>query len=198
MAGRAGQGVLRLHTELLQLQPVVPHEECQGLHVANRATHLDVQSQPALCAQQRRTGRHERHPAAAAEAGFVGFAVVQQVGIEPEAGVDQEHAVVDAGHLNRRRRRTQQQADRFCWVSGNAMRAGEVIERALRHHPHGTARGVRGLCHRIEGAVAADGNHGRAVSDGLGCSPVRCAGQLGGGCRTAGHLAVHHPAARIR
>ena len=179
-AGRAGQSVLRLRTDLLQLQPVVAHEQGQGTYVANRTTHLDVQSQPALCAQQRRTGRDEGHPAAAAETGFVGFSVFQKLGIEPEAGVDQEHAVVDAGHLHRRRRRTQQQSDRFSLVGGNAMGASEVVERTLRHHPHGAARGVRGLRHRVKGAVTADGDHGRAGGDSPGRRHLCHTGQLGG------------------
>ena len=70
-------------TELLQLQPVVADEERQGLHVAHRATHLDVHAQLALCAQQRRAGGHERHPAAAPEAGLVGLAVFQQIRVQP-------------------------------------------------------------------------------------------------------------------
>jgi hypothetical protein len=39
------------------------------------------------------------------QGGLVGFAVLQQVGMEPETGLDQEDAVARAGHLNRRRRR---------------------------------------------------------------------------------------------
>ena len=46
--------------ELLQLQPVVAHEERQSLHVTNRGAQFDVQTQPALRAQQRRTGRARR------------------------------------------------------------------------------------------------------------------------------------------
>jgi hypothetical protein len=122
---RAGDGVLRLGAELLQLQPVVAHEERQGLHVAHVAAHLDVHAQLSLRTQQRRAGRHERHPAAAPEAGLVGLAVLQQIRVEPEAGVDEEHALVDTGHLDRDRRRSQQQADRFGRVDGNAVRAAK-------------------------------------------------------------------------
>ena len=60
------------------------------------------------------------------------------------------------------------------------MGAGEVVERALRHHTHGAARRVRGLCHRVEGAVAADGDHRRGRSDGPCRSLVRDAGQFVG------------------
>ena len=67
--------------------------------------------------------------------------------------------------------RTQQQARGLGRIGRNAMRAGEVVERALRHHAHGAARGVRGLRHRVEGAVAADGDHGRAGGDGPWSQP---------------------------
>ncbi len=39
---------------------------------------------------------------------------------------------------------------------------------------------MRGLRHRVEGAVATDGNKGLAVSDGPCCRLLRYAGQLGG------------------
>ena len=60
------------------------------------------------------------------------------------------------------------------------MRAGKVVERALRHHTHGAACGVSGLCHRVERAVAADGDQGRAGRYGPCRSLLRYAGQLGG------------------
>lgn len=48
------------------------------------------------------------------------------------------------------------------------MRAGEIIERALRHHTHGASHGVRGLGQGVEGAIAANGNHSGAVGLGQG------------------------------
>lgn len=176
----AGHGVIGFRAELLQLQAVIAHEERQGLHVAQLATGLDVQSQVALRTQQSCTGCHERHPAAATGAGLVGFPVFQQFRIEPETGVDQEHAVVDAGHLNRCRHRTQDDAHRVGRVCGYAVRAGKVVESALWQHTHGAARGVCGLRHGVERAVATDSDHGRTGSDCLCRRLVRHAGQLGG------------------
>ena len=177
---RTGDGVIRLRAELLQLQAVVAHEERQGLHVAHLVTHLDVQSQTALRTQQGCAGCHKSHPAAATESRLVGLPVLEQVGVEPEAGVDEEHSVVDTGHLNRRRHRTQQKVHRIGRVCGYAVRTGEVVERALRHHAHGAACGVCGLRHGVERAVATDGDYGRARGDCPCRSLVRHAGQLGG------------------
>lgn len=178
-ARRTRQGVIGFRTELPELQAVVAHEERQGSYVACFATHLDVQSQTALRTQQGRAGCHECHPTAATKAGLVGFPVLQQVGIEPEAGVDKEHPFIDARHLNRRWDRTQQVVDRIGWVCGYAVCAGKVVERTPWHHAHGAACGVCGLGHGIERAVAADGNDCRAGGNGFRRSPVRHAAQLG-------------------
>ena len=64
-------------------------------------------------------------------------------------------------------------------AAGCAMGAREVVEGALRYHTHSAARSVRGLRHRIEGAVAADGNHGCAIRQGNGCRLLRHTGQIG-------------------
>jgi len=47
------------------------------------------------------------------------------------------------------------------------------------HDAHRTACGVGGLGHRVECAVATDGDHGRAGGTRLRCSLLRHAGQLG-------------------
>ena len=137
MAGRARHGVCGVRTELLQLQAVVANEERQGLHVADRLAHLDVQLQPTLRSQQRGTGRHERNPAAAAEARLVGLAVLQQLGVDAQAGVDQKQAVVDGGHLHRQRTRVEQHQRCSNRIGGDAVRPCKVVEGAVRNDAHG-------------------------------------------------------------
>ena len=48
--------VVRLHAQLLQLQPVVAHEQRQRAHVANRNALFDAQAQALSCKQQRDIG----------------------------------------------------------------------------------------------------------------------------------------------
>lgn len=60
------------------------------------------------------------------------------------------------------------------------MRACKVVEGALRDRTHDAAHGMRGLRHRVESAVATDGDHGRARGDRPCRRLVRHAGQLGG------------------
>jgi hypothetical protein len=60
-----------------------------------------------------------------------------------------------------------------CSVGPHEFQVLVLIERALRYHPHGAARGVGGLRHRVEGAVAANGDHRRPGGDSLGRSHLR-------------------------
>jgi hypothetical protein len=183
VAGRALDGVLRLGTELLQLQPVVAHEQGQGLHLAHRVGRLDAHPPPSSGAQQRGAARHERHPTAAAEADLVSLSVFQQVRVEAEAGIDQEEALVDARHLDRRRGGVQQLPHGLGRVLRDAVCAREVVERALGDHAHGAARGVGGLCDRVERAIAADGDDRGAQRARTGRRPPCHRGKLGGVAR---------------
>ena len=163
VAGRARQGVGRVGTQLRQLQPVVAHKQRQGLHIAHRRTHLDVQAQPTLRTQQGGHRRHQRHPAAAAKAGFVGFTVLQQFRVQPQAGVDQKQPVVQGRHLHGAGVRIQQQPHRRSRIGGNAVCAGKVVEGAAGHDPHRATGGVCGLGHGVEAAIAAHRHHRRAA-----------------------------------
>lgn len=58
------------------------------------------------------------------------------------------------------------------------MGARKVVERSLWHDSHSAAQRVRGLCHRVDGAIPAHGDHGSAGGERLGGSPVRDDGQF--------------------
>ena len=171
-----------LGTQLRELQAVVAHKERQGLDIASCATHFNMQAQPALGAQQGGNGRHQRHPAAATKAGFVGLAVLQQFGVHPEAGIDQKQPLVDGRHLNGAGLRLQQPPRSGGRIGRDAVRAREVVERAVRNDSHRTTRRVGGLGHGVEGAVAAHRHHCGAACHGSRCGIM---GHLPQVCRAA-------------
>ena len=87
--------------ELLQLQPVVAHKQGQGVHLALAALQFNLQLQALLRAQQRGQRGPDGHPLAAPEAVLPDFAVLEQVGVQAHAGVDQKQVFVDGRHLHR-------------------------------------------------------------------------------------------------
>ena len=151
--------LLRLRkTQLFQLQRVVADEQRGRAHAARAALHLDLQAQAAVAAQQRRHAGAEGHQPAAAEAALPAFALFQQARVQADAGIDQEHPVVDQPHLHRLHRRVQQQLHGLRGVLRNAVRAAEVVEGALRQHAEGAAAAQHGLRHGVQRAVAAGGD----------------------------------------
>ena len=70
---------------------------------------------------------------------------------------------VDAPHLHWLGLGCQQRTRGGFGVERDAMRAAEIVEGALRDHPHRAAAGKCGLRHRVDRAVAAGRNHRTAV-----------------------------------
>ena len=81
----------------------------------------------------------------AAQAGFEGLAILQQLRIEAQAGVDEEHLAVDEPDLHRLRPRLEQRSRRGLRVERDAVLARQVIERALRNHRQRAAMVQRSL-----------------------------------------------------
>ena len=124
--------------------------------------HADTQPQAAVATQQGHQPRAHGHEPAAAEFFLPGFAVFEQLGVQAEARVDEEHPLVDQPHLHRLCRLVQQHLHRRPDLGRNAVGAAEVVERALWQHAEMAAAAERGLGHRVDAAVAAGGHHDAA------------------------------------
>ena len=135
------------------------HEQRGRADVALLSAPGHAQVPEPVTAHHGQEPRKKRDPAAAAVARLVAFALFQQLGVQPHAGIDQEHAVVHQPHLRRLRLRGQQHLQRLGRIARNAMGAAEIVEGALRQHAKGQPAAERGLRHGVDGAVAARGHH---------------------------------------
>src|SRR5690606_21143560 len=136
--------------------------------------HLELPVRP----REGHQGRPERHIAAAPIALLVGFAVFQQLRIQAEAGIDQEHLPVEQPDLHRLRLGGQQAAGGDLGILGDAVGAPEIVERALRQDAERQAGSQHCLGHRAERAVSAGSDHHPAVVAGTSDGRLRRRGQL--------------------
>jgi hypothetical protein len=86
------------------------------------------------------------------------LALLEQLGVQADAGIHQEDALVDSPDLHRAHARAQQRVHGITQVFGNAVGAAEIIEGALGQHAEWAAGPHRLVRHRVQGAVAA-GRH---------------------------------------
>src|SRR5690349_1461537 len=101
--------------------------------------------------EQRFQRRRESYESSAAQAALCLLALFQQLWVQPDAAVDEEHAVVDEPDLHLVGALPEQNAARLLHIRGDAMRAAKVIEGAERQHPEEAALAERRLCHRVDG-----------------------------------------------
>ncbi len=143
-------------------------------------------------------GQH-RHQPRAAEAVRGALAVVQQARVEAQAGVDQEHALVDETHVHRPHvagfQGREHVLHRLLRLQRQRLVAREIVEGPHGQHAHGHAlRPGRGG-HGIDGAVAARRHHQPAV--GLG-GTRGLAGQLHDVGPRARHMPAHRALLQMR
>ena len=143
----------------MHLQRIVGNEQCLGADVTLLAVPGHVQVPRPDTTQHGHQSCPEGNPAAPAVLGLEGFSVLQHFGIQAEARVDQEHPVIDHAHLHRPGDLVHQQLQRPDRIRRNAVRTAEVVEGALRQHAECATAVQRGLCHGVDGAIAARGHH---------------------------------------
>ena len=156
-----------MDARLLELQRVVANEQGLRANRPRRAAGVQLQAQRAVRGRQGLQRRPAGHQPAAPVFAFVSLAILQQLGIQTHAGVDDEGTGLvradDAAGLHRLDPGLEQGADGGFGVLRNAVRAAEIVKSALRDHAHGAAGDQRGLGHCVDGAVTPGGNRRAAV-----------------------------------
>ena len=106
--------------------------------------------------------RDAGHQPAASILLLPGFPVLQQLGVQPQAGIDQERPVIDQSHLHSMRRGRQKHAHCLLRIFRYAVGAAEIIEGAMRQHAQRACACQHCVGNGVDGAIAA-GHHYRAA-----------------------------------
>src|SRR5688572_17895131 len=117
-----------LEARLLELQGVVADEQRWGADQLAFAVVLDLEQQLTVLAKQRRKAGSERDRAVATEPGLVGFAILEDLRMQADPGVDEKRPLVHDADLHVRDASVDECPRGIARLTGDAVGARRVVE----------------------------------------------------------------------